>query len=95
MPNTVSTWVLRTVLRTFGAGWHRLGFVRMNVMRNRRREIFARLRASLRRSGGRVVAEERNADHGSGDWNAARRRFWSDLREGQREAEARSARSRT
>jgi len=61
---------------------------------NRLRKTLEHLWASLWRSRGRAVAEERKGDQGIADWNAARSRFWTDLREGQREADARSARLR-
>jgi hypothetical protein len=59
------------------------------------RETLEHLWASLWRSRGRGVADERNDDQRGRDRNAARSRFWTELREGQREAEARSARLRS
>ena len=59
------------------------------------RERLRHLWKSLQRWRARAVLEKRKEDHGGHDQNAARSRFWTELREGQREAEARSGGSRS
>jgi hypothetical protein len=66
------------------------------------KEMHMLLRATLDRlwawvwpSHGRVVPGERKDRERVRDRDAARSRFWIDLREGQREAEARGARLRS
>jgi len=62
-------------------------------MQNRLREAFARLWASFWRRRGRIVVKTDRNEEGGG-WAEARARFWTEFREGQREAEAHSSRPR-
>lgn len=58
------------------------------------RRVFARLWAALWRWRDLTRGSRRPGEL-SGDGSAARARFWSEFREGQREAEARKARLRS
>lgn len=64
-------------------------------MQNPLREVWVRLWSSLRRRRSRMVAGEVKNDRPTIDRDAARAQFWADLRAGQREAEAYSARRRS
>ena len=61
-------------------------------MQNRLREVLARLWMSLWRRRGPVAVKTTHEQGGS--WPEARTRFWTEFREGQREAEANSSRPR-
>jgi len=62
-------------------------------MQNRLREALARLWASLWRRRALIAAKTDRNEEGGG-WAEARARFWTEFREGQREAEAHSSRPR-
>jgi len=62
-------------------------------MPNRVRETLGRLWTSLWRRRGPVAVEAEHDEEGRG-WAEARARFWTEFRQGQREAEAHSSRPR-
>jgi hypothetical protein len=61
-------------------------------MQNHLREALGRLWTSLWRRRGPIAVTEH--EEAGGGWPEARARFWTEFREGQREAEVRSARPR-
>jgi len=60
---------------------------------NRLREVLGHLWMSLWRRRAPIAVKTEHEEEG-GDQRQARARFWAEFREGQREAEAHSARSR-